>query len=286
VWAFQGLTVAVIGAGKIGSVIVSSLVGRASRVIATGRRDETLKRASSLGAEATRDNVWAAREADVIILSVKPVNAPEVLRQLSPHVSGKTVISVMAGVKLSTLMSALPGATVFRAMPNMNAYVRGSATAVADWEGYGRDERALVEEILGLLGTVYWVPEEWLDAWTALVGSGPAYLAEIVDGLALGAVSTGLPRSVAYKAILETIKYTAELLLKSLDKHPAALRDEVTTPAGTTIEGLKAMEERGVKAALIAVVEAATRRSRELGERIDESVRRRLNGAGQGGNTP
>ena len=278
-WVFQRelgeLTVAVLGAGKIGSIFVSAFSGRTGRVIATGRRKETLERARSLGAEATRDNVYAARAADVIILSVKPYQAPQLLAEISEAVQGKIVVSVMAGIKRSTVQEALRGATVFRAMPNVAARVNGSPTAVAEWDGYSDEERLLVERLLRLIGKVYWIPEEWLDAWTALIGSCPAYIAEIVDALVLGAVSVGLPRSVAYKAVLEALKASAELLLRD-DGHPASLRDEVTTPAGTTIEGLKVMERKGVKAALMEVVEAATRRSRELGEAIDREVRGRV----------
>jgi pyrroline-5-carboxylate reductase len=273
------LTVAVLGAGKIGSIFVEALSGSVKRVIATGRREETLRKAEELGAEATRDNRAAVARADVVILSVKPYQAPALIKEIASVAEGKIFVSLMAGIRRATLQEALDGGVVFRAMPNVSARVRGSATAVAEWEGYSNEDRIVVEELLGLVGKVYWIPEEWLDAWTALVGSCPAYIAEIVDALALGAVSTGLPRSVAYTAILETVKAAAELLMNG-GRHPAELRDEVTTPAGTTIEGLKVIEKMGVKAALIEVVEAATRRSRELGSLIDEEIRRSLEGKG------
>ncbi len=278
-WLFQadlsGLRVAVLGAGKIGSVFIERLSGHVREVLATGRRPETLARAEELGATPLRDNARAASLADVVIVSVKPHHLPEVLREIHGHVSGKIVVSIVAGVRRATLQEVLEGATVFRAMPNINARVGGSATAVADSGDYDPKSRAVVEALFSRLGSVYWVPEEWLDPWTGLVGSGPAYIAEIIDGLVLGAVSMGLPREVVYRAVLDTLKATAELLANS-DRHPAVLRDEVTTPAGTTIHGLKKFEEMGVKAALMSVVEAASVRGKELGDAIDAEVRRRL----------
>ena len=271
----SGLRIAVLGAGKIGSVFIERLSGHVREVLATGRRPETLARAQELGATPLRDNARAASLADVVIVSVKPHHLPDVLREIRSHVAGKIVVSIVAGVRRATLQEVLEGATVFRAMPNINARVGGSATAVADSSDYDPASRALVEALFRRLGTVYWVPEEWLDPWTGLVGSGPAYIAEIIDGLVLGAVSMGLPREVVYRAVLDTLKATAELLARS-DRHPAVLRDEVTTPAGTTIHGLKKFEEMGVKAALMSVVEAASIRGRELGDAIDAEVRRKL----------
>ncbi len=271
----SGLRIAVLGAGKIGSVFIERLSSHVREVLATGRRPETLARAQELGATPLRDNARAASLADVVIVSVKPHHLPDVLREIRSHVAGKIVVSIVAGVRRATLQEVLEGATVFRAMPNINARVGGSATAVADSSDYDPASRALVEALFRRLGTVYWVPEEWLDPWTGLVGSGPAYIAEIIDGLVLGAVSMGLPREVVYRAVLDTLKATAELLARS-DRHPAVLRDEVTTPAGTTIHGLKKFEEMGVKAALMSVVEAASIRGRELGDAIDAEVRRKL----------
>ncbi len=272
--------VAVIGAGKIGSAIIKALVAYGvPRVIATGRREETLRAAEKLGAEATRDNAWAAREADLIVLSVKPFHYPVVAPQIRGWVKGKPVASVMAGVRIATLRETLPGAEVYRAMPNINAIIRRSTTALAVDSNGERRYEALVEELFKTLGTVFKVPEEWLDIWTGLVGSGPAFIAEIVDAMVLGAVAAGMPRDVAYPAILDALKATAELLEK-INQHPASIRDEVATPAGTTIRGLKVMESKGVKAALMETIEEAAKRSAELGEEIDRAVRRALAGKG------
>lgn len=268
-------TLAVIGAGRIGQAIIRASRGCVSRVIATGRRRETLEAARSLGAEAARDNARAARQADLVVVSVKPHHFPLVAPQLREAVEGKVVVSIVAGVRLSTLRLAFPGAEVYRAMPNINALIARSTTALAT-DGDSRGPRAgLVEGLFKCLGSVYWIPEEWMDAWTALVGSSPAFIAEIVDALVMGAVMVGMPRELAYKALLDALKATAEHLERS-PAHPLQLRDEVTTPAGTTIYGLAKLESEGVKAGLMKVIEASTRRGSQLGESIDKTVRRAL----------
>ncbi len=270
--------ISVIGAGKIGSAIIKAVRECYSGVnlIATGRRDTTLENARSLGAEAIRSNKEAVSRADLIILSVKPHHFPVVVKEVGRDVwDGKVVVSVMAGIKLRTLSSVLVGAKVFRAMTNVNAFVRKASTAISTLNGDDRD-KALVEELFKCLGTVYWVPEEYIDIWTALAGSGPAFISEIIDALVLGAVASGMPRDIAYRAILDVLEGTVTLL-KSRDTHPAEVRDEVTTPGGTTIRGLAVMESRGIKSALMETIEAAYRRSYEIGNDIDLYIKRELN---------
>ncbi len=273
------MRVGVIGAGKIGSAIISGLLNCLHGevvVVGSGRRSSTLRSIEALGGQATRDNSELVRSSDMVFISVKPYHLPRVIDEVQPDLwRGKIVVSVMAGVRLSTLNELLPGATIFRAMPNINALVQMSATAVAPDELAGSEEGLIVDKALKCLGTVRWVGEELLDVWTGLVGSGPAFLAEVIDGLVLGAVATGMRRDVAYEAVLDVMLGTAKLLKSKgrVGKHLLELRDEVTTPAGTTIEGLKTLEREGVKAGLIDVVEAAARRSKEIGEEIDKSVR-------------
>jgi pyrroline-5-carboxylate reductase len=273
--ALKDYTLAVVGAGKIGQAIIRASRDCVGRVIGTARRQETLKAVEDLGAEATRDNRGAVRQADLIVISVKPHHFASVAREIGEAAKGKVVVSVVAGVKLSTIERVLPGSEAYRAMPNINALIAKSTTAIAPIERREAPSAKLAEGLLGCLGSVYWIPEEWMDAWTALVGSGPAFMAEIVDALVLGAVMVGMPRELAYKALLDAVKATAEHLERR-SVHPLQLRDEVTTPAGTTIHGLIKLESEGVKAGLMKVVEASTRRGRELGALIDTAVRRSL----------
>jgi len=265
-------SVAVLGAGKIGLAFVKQLLQNSSlRVYATGRRSETLKSAEALGAVALRDNNLAVRESDLVVIAVKPFHFPQLLSEVkAENWEGKIVVSLMAGVKLETLRVALPGAQVFRAMPNLNTYVGSSSTAVAE-NGYDEASRG-VEEFLKIFGKVYWVPEEYLDIWTGLAGSGPAFIAEIADAMALGAVAAGMPRELSYEAVLDVLEGTARLLRSKLYLHPGQLRDAVTTPAGTTIRGLMVLESGGVKAVLMRMVEEASKRSREIGEEINTKI--------------
>ncbi|MCG3109305.1 Pyrroline-5-carboxylate reductase [Metallosphaera sp. J1] len=267
-------TLCVLGAGTIGSFLVKAGLSQGYRVIATGRSERTLLRVKSLGVEATNDNAYAVRDSEIVLISVKPQHFPELATSIPRGLwKGKLVISVMAGVRLDTLRKVMVDAQVFRAMPNVNAVVNMSTTAITG-EGPGRE---LVDSLFRSIGVTYWVNEDMMDVWTALVGSGPAFVSEIVDGLVLGAVSSGMPRDLAYSAVLDVLKGTAENL-KNHKGHPVEVRDNVTTPAGTTIRGLKAMEERGVKAALIETVESSSRRASELGKLIDERIRRELLG--------
>ncbi|MEZ0346765.1 MAG: pyrroline-5-carboxylate reductase [Infirmifilum sp.] len=269
--------VAVLGAGKIGSCIIKALIENDIRVIATGRSLETLKNAERLGAVSTRDNRKAVESSDLIIISVKPYHFPQLIKETGMDVwDKKTVVSVMAGVTLSTLQGVLEGAEVYRAMPNLNAYVGRSTTAIAE-NGSGVHKNT-VEALFRLIGTTFWVPEEYLDVWTGLAGSGPAFLAEIIDALAMGAVASGLSRELAYKAILDVLEGTAIYLKTRGNIHPAQLRDEVATPAGTTIRGLTVLESRGVKAALIELVEQASKRSKEIGNDVNKKVKEELIG--------
>jgi len=266
------LRVAILGAGKIGRIIAKALVDRGyGEVVATGRSEATLREAEKLGAKATRDNRKAVSEADVVIISVKPYHFPQLLREVGSDAwGGKLVVSIMAGVKIATLRKRMPGAEVYRAMPNVCAAVGKSSTAVAYDTSPGERAR-VVEELLSALGKVYWLPEELLDAWTGLVGSGPAYVAELIDGFVLGGLAVGLPRELALASVLDVLEGTAELLRRR-GVHPSQMRDEVITPKGTTIAGISVLERRAVKSILIEAVVAATKRSSSISESVDKTL--------------
>jgi len=277
-WEISMRSVGVLGAGRIGSAIIRALKSCIPNleIYASGRSEETLSRALRFGAKVSKDNAYVVRNSDLVIVSVKPHHFLDVYNQIPLDFwLGKLVVSVMAGVRLETLSRVLHGAKVFRAMPNINTLVGKSATAIAT-NNNDSEDRSLVERVFQCFGSVYWVPEEYLDIWTSLVGSGPAFMAEIIDGLVLGAVSSGMTRDIAYKATLDMIEGTVKLL-RELGTHPIEIRDEVTTPSGTTIQGLKILESKGIKAGLIEVVETSFRRSREIGVEIDNSIRAKLN---------
>ncbi len=253
-----------IGAGTIGSAIIRGVLdaGLGWSVVATGRKASTLRRIRRLGARVAESNRAAVEEADIAVLAVKPHQLPGVVEEIRGAAWGKVVVSVAAAVPLSWLAERLPGAHLVRAMPNINVVSRTSFTALAA-EGVPRRARRLVEALFGALGVYEWVDERHMDALTALSGSGPAFLAEVLDALTLGGVAAGLPRELARKAALYTMLGTARTLLGN-GMHPAELRDAVTTPAGTTIKGIMAIQALGAKKALIDAVLEATRRAAEL----------------------
>ncbi|AWR96974.1 pyrroline-5-carboxylate reductase [Acidianus sulfidivorans JP7] len=262
------MRIAVLGAGKIGYAILKNLKNNniADYLIGTGRSQSTLEKIKQLGIEYTSDNNLAVQNADYIIISVKPQHFIALVNSINPrNWEKKTVISVMAGVKISTIKRLIKSAEVYRAMPNINALIGKSTTAIAE----ERNEN--VDKIFKSIGNTYWVQEDLLDAWTALIGSGPAFISELVDAFVLGAVNCGMPRDLAYNAVLDMIKSTSDMLSIS-HSHPLSLRDNVTTPAGTTIKGLLVMESEGIKAGIIKTIEASYKRSIDIGRDIQNNL--------------
>jgi len=243
-------------------------------LIGTGRTEETLERVKKLGAIATRDNKEACRRADVVILSVKPFHLPSIAG-IAEDVEGKIVLSVIAGVRTDLLESMFPGARVIRAMPNIDALAKASITALSAGKSAREEDKAVAEDIFRTIGEVIWIPEEQMDPFTALIGSGPGLIAELIDALVLGAVAAGMPRDLAYTTMLKLLQGTARAL-EVTGMHPAQLRDLVATPAGTTIRGIYTIELRAVKAALMEAVQKAAERSHELGIELLHFLQRNM----------
>lgn len=218
------------------------------------------KLAESCGALAMDSNLAVAESADVLLLCVKPGDVTTVLQEMKPSIGGKLVISIAAGITLSTLQKSAPEATMVRVMPNTPALVHRGATAYALGETAGEEHAKVVEEIFSAVGFVSRVPESALDAVTGLSGSGPAYVYTVIEALADGGVLMGLPRDLALQLAAETVIGAGEMVVQT-KLHPATLRDMVTSPGGTTIAGLEALENAGLRAALIGAVRSATERS-------------------------
>ena len=272
---------AVIGGGKIGSAIARGLVGCGADVVVTVRSRESLERLSRMGLRATTCNRCAVEGAGLVFLSVKPYQFPSVAPEIAGGVAGKPVVSVMAGVPTRVLGRVLRGAEVYRAMPNLNVRIGRSLTAL--YSPPGARFYRLVRGALECFGTVYDLPEELMDAWTAFAGSGPALVAEFLDALALAAVAVGIPRDVARRVAAELLETTARYLLENPGVHPAELRDEVTTPAGTTIAAIRILESKGFKSAVIDAVRDATRRASEIAREIEAKLENNGGGGGGGG---
>ncbi len=218
------------------------------------------------GAALATSNIEVVRQSDAIFLAVKPQSMPAVLAELAGQVgSGKLVVSIAAGVTLAKLCGGLKTDRVVRVMPNTPALVGQGAAAYALGPGAAESDGQLVGKLLGAVGRAFAVDEKLLDAVTGLSGSGPAFVYVMIEALADGGVRMGLPREIAAVLAAQTVRGAAEMVLAT-GEHPAVLKDQVASPGGTTIAGLQALEDRGVRSALIAAVEAATRRSQELGK--------------------
>jgi pyrroline-5-carboxylate reductase len=260
--------VAVIGAGNMGGCLLAGLLDSgyaADRLTAIDLRADLLAPLAERGVTTAID-LAAVAGADCVVLAVKPQVAPAILPDLAPHLSaGQVVVSVMAGTPTSTLEQYLPdGQAVVRVMPQTLVRLAAGATAICAGAAAGVPEVAAVRDLFDRVGTTVEVSETQMDAVTGLSGSGPAYIYLVIEALADGGVRAGLPRDVALRLAAQTVAGAGRMVLDT-QSHPAALKDQVTSPAGTTIAGLTQLEDRGVRAAFVAAVDAAARRSRELG---------------------
>ena len=267
----KGKRVGFIGGGNMGEALIRGLVGAslvpADLIAATDvRADRARQLAQQYGIAAHGDNVRCVRDADVVVLAVKPQIMGDVLREIAPAVTARhLLISIAAGVATATIRAALgKDARIIRVMPNTPALVLQGATAIARGKGLERDDLATAEEIFGAVGRVVVLDEDLMDAVTGLSGSGPAYVALVVESLADGGVKMGLDRITAMTLAIQTVLGSAHLLAET-GMHPGALKDMVSSPGGTTIAGISALEEGGIRTTFIRAVERATQRSRELG---------------------
>ena len=260
--------IAFIGAGNMAEAVIEGVLAaglfRAGQVVASdsshARRAHMTER---YGIRAVERNREAAAWGDFIVLGVKPRVVDEVLVEVRPELKGKVLISVAAGVSLSRLVSGVERG-VIRAMPNAPARVRAGATALVAARGIADGDLAFARKIFESIGSVFLVDEKEIDAVTGLSGSGPAYISLVIEALADGGVKCGLTREVALALAAQTTFGTAKMLIES-GHHPARLKDDVASPAGTTIAGLHCLEQGGVRAAFISAVEAATTRAAVLG---------------------
>jgi pyrroline-5-carboxylate reductase len=269
----KGKKIGIIGSGKMGSVLISGIVSHnltspRNITVSDVMKDLLDDIKKTYGVSVTGDNKKVVRDADIIILAVKPQIIAEVLEGIAGVVNtGKLIISIAAGISTQYIEGYLKkDARVIRVMPNTPALIGEGAAALASGSRATDDDFAIAKYIFDAVGITVSVKEDLMDTVTGLSGSGPAYGFVIIDALASGGVNMGLSRDVALKLAAQTLLGAAKLCLQG-NKHPEELRDMVTSPGGTTIAGLKAMEDGKIRATLMAAVEAATLRSRELGKK-------------------
>ena len=257
-----------IGSGKMASALVHGVtqggaIPREAILVTDIFPAAAQKLATEAGVTALASNAEVAGTADAIVICVKPNDALAALRALDT--SGKLVISIVAGLPIAALQEAAGKDTrIIRVMPNTPALVHQGATAYALGAGATTEDGAVAEMIFGAVGKVFAVKEPLIDVVTGLSGSGPAYVYLVIEAMADGAVLMGLPRELALQLAAQTVLGAATMVLET-GLHPAALRDQVTSPGGTTIAAVEALETGGARAAFIAAVRAATERARELG---------------------
>lgn len=262
--------IAVVGSGHMGSALIGGMINAKlalpKKIIASRRGEPALEQLRrKWGVHAVSDNKEAVRQAEIVILAVKPQAAGAVLAEIAPAMhAGQLVISVMAGLTTATINKKLKNScAVVRAMPNTPALVSAGATAIAAGAFAKEKDMALAELIFSSVGVVVTLPESSLDAVTGLSGSGPVYIFMAIEAMIDGGVKMGIPRAIAAKLAAQTVFGAAKLVIET-GKHPAILKDEVTTPGGTAINAIHMLEAKGLRSVLIDAVVTATLRSQEL----------------------
>lgn len=263
-------SVGLVGAGNMGEALLRGLIGSgalpSARCVVTNRSNDARLAgvADRWGVRTTRDKALLMAAGDVIVLAVKPQDLPDVLRDIAPHAQARhLVISVAAGIPLETIERYVEGVPAARAMPNTSTAVGASATAVCLGRWASEAHLATVRDIFEAVGSVVAVPEALFDVVTGLSGSGPAYVYLLAEALLEAGVRAGLSRSVALALVSQTVLGAGKMLTDT-GADPAALRERVTSPGGTTMAGIRALEESGFQAAVSEAVERAARRAGEL----------------------
>lgn len=262
------MTTAIIGAGVMGEALLSGLVRAGRRVddlLVGEKRPERAAELEERYGVTVAGNIEVTEKAETVCLVVKPQDMGDVLEEIAPVVRpGQLVVSLAAGITTAFIESRLPeGVAVVRVMPNTPALVDEGMAAIAPGSHCDEEHLAEAESLIASTGRVLRVPEKQLDAVTAISGSGPAYLFFVVESMIEAGVHLGLPRATATELVVQTVAGSAKML-RETGEHPVVLREQVTSPGGTTASALRELEIHKVRAAFLAALEAARDRSREL----------------------
>jgi len=260
--------IAILGAGVMGCTLLSAFLRAGHDPADITVSDSVPERAGEVAREHGVDAagpVEAAHAADVLVLAVKPQDMTGLLEEIGGHVrSGSLVVSIAAGISTHFLESRLPeGVSVVRGMPNTPALVDQAMSVVARGRSCGPEHAASAEALLRTVGSVLTLEERHLDAVTALSGSGPAYIFYVVEAMIEAGVLLGLPRESATELTVQTL-YGAASMLRETGQHPTVLREQVSSPGGTSVTALRQLDDHKVRAAFLTAIDAAARRSKEL----------------------
>ncbi len=263
------MKVGLIGIGNMGKALIRGILSRGELqpgdiLASSGLREEEEKAAEEFGICVTPENKAAADGADILILAVKPQVIDGVMEEVRGSLAEKTVVlSIAAGVTLERLQNGLGVEKLTRAMPNTPALIGEGTTAVSFTEKVTEEEKTRVIGLLAGCGSVHEIPEKLMDAVVGISGSSPAYVFMFIEAMADAGVQAGMPRALAYSFAAGAVAGSAKLMLQS-GKHPGELKDMVTSPAGTTIEAVRVLEERGFRGAVMDAVLAAAEKSASL----------------------
>lgn len=269
----KGKRIGFLGAGNMAEAIINGLIKsgqvKGSEISASDKNIERLNViVEGYGIEGHNKNFEVARRSDVIIVAVKPQVIKPVLNEISDEIGpDKLLISIAAGITIKEIASNLKeGAKIVRVMPNTPALVLSGVSALCPGKGVSKEELELATSVFDAVGKAVTVEDEGLmDAVTGLSGSGPAFVYTFIEAMSDAGVKMGLPRETANVLATQTVLGSAKVVAE-LKRHPGELRDMVTSPGGTTIAGMGKLEEKGFRSAVISAVEAAVKRSKELGQ--------------------
>jgi len=263
---------AIVGCGTMGEAILAGLLRagrvRAEDVVVTARRPEDARRLHERhGVAALTDNRAACEQATTALVALKPQRMGEVLDddRMREALTGKLLVSIAAGIRVPTLQGWLPRSSIIRAMPNTPCLIGEGMTVLAAGDGVTDEQRAFARGIFEAVGRCLELEDKHMDAVTSLNGSGPAFAYVMLEALADGGVMMGLPRAVALEIAAQVLQGSARMVLDT-GFHPAALKDQVTTPAGSTIAGLLIMEDGRIRSVLARTIQEATRVAAGLGQ--------------------
>lgn len=267
------MRVGFLGAGRMAQALARGFIGsgivKPDNIIASSPKQDVvyIEEIGALGCQTTYENSEVVERSDVIILAVKPPIVPKVLAEVSSMVTKQLMVSIALGIPLRNLEQMLPRKTrVIRVMPNTPCLVRHGASVFSKGTSTTDEDAQLIKKMFSSVGICEEAPEILIDAVTGLSGSGPAYMFMAIEALADGGVKMGIPRNLAIRLAAQTLVGAGKMVLET-GRHPGALKDDVCSPAGSSIQAVYQLERNGLRATLIEAVEAATTRSKQTGKK-------------------
>jgi len=262
--------ITIIGSGMMGGAVIKSLLkgGYEGKITAVDIVLDRLKEFENLGVKTSTNSKKAAGDADIVFIIVKPGDVEKVLKEISEEIKDKLLISVAATVPLKFLKKNAPEAKIVRIMPNLGALVQAAYTAYCCGANVTVQDKEKIKTLLNMMGICSEMDEKYMDAITAVSGSGPGYLSIIIESMTYAGLKVGLPRDIALTCAAQTVLGAGKLVV-DLHEDPVKIRDMTTTPGGTTIEAIYQIEQSQIRPAMIRAIEEATKKSQAIREKLN-----------------